>query len=314
MLRPRRNWTRGVAAQHASLSRWRSPVRIRSGPPSSAFPYAPSARPDGAFLCPGRSGARAVGRPGRPIQPTSVTLRRVTRRPIPIAAGLVLVALVAVLAAMQLGFVGGSAHAVRVGRRPPRATARPRASATAPGGTQPPDDDASPDPGASATARDPGRARRDRGRADRAGHQLPLDRDCRHVPRTSPRSSPAPATRTTRLALVEGEAPAILAALGRGRRRPRPSRPVRRRADPRRGPRQEPQAARLRPRRRRRPGCPGADLERQGAVRGRSGQGPRRLAAERPAPGAGPGRRPTTRRRPGPCSPAATSCSTAAST
>src|SRR4051795_4302977 len=34
MLRPRRNWTRGVAAQHASLSRWRSPVRIRSGPPS----------------------------------------------------------------------------------------------------------------------------------------------------------------------------------------------------------------------------------------------------------------------------------------
>src|SRR6476469_6310868 len=25
--------TRGVAAQHASLSRWRSPVRIRSGPP-----------------------------------------------------------------------------------------------------------------------------------------------------------------------------------------------------------------------------------------------------------------------------------------
>ena len=53
MLRPRRNWTRGVAAQHASLSRWRSPVRIRSGPPSLAFPYAPSARPDGAFLCPG---------------------------------------------------------------------------------------------------------------------------------------------------------------------------------------------------------------------------------------------------------------------
>ena len=29
-----RSWTRGVAAQHASLSRWRSPVRIRSGPPS----------------------------------------------------------------------------------------------------------------------------------------------------------------------------------------------------------------------------------------------------------------------------------------
>ena len=47
--RPR---TRGVAAQHASLSRWRSPVRIRSGPPSlTASSHAPSARPDGAFLC-----------------------------------------------------------------------------------------------------------------------------------------------------------------------------------------------------------------------------------------------------------------------
>ena len=31
-----RPWTRGVAAQHACLSRRRSPVRIRSGPPSSA--------------------------------------------------------------------------------------------------------------------------------------------------------------------------------------------------------------------------------------------------------------------------------------
>ena len=30
--------TRGVAAQHASLSRWRSPVRIRSGPPSTPLP------------------------------------------------------------------------------------------------------------------------------------------------------------------------------------------------------------------------------------------------------------------------------------
>src|SRR6187397_2950297 len=48
--RPR---TRGVAAQHASLSRWRSPVRIRSGPPSlTASSYAPSARPDGAFFVP----------------------------------------------------------------------------------------------------------------------------------------------------------------------------------------------------------------------------------------------------------------------
>ena len=48
-----RSWTRGVAAQHASLSRWRSPVRIRSGPPStSVSSHAPSARPDGAFFFP----------------------------------------------------------------------------------------------------------------------------------------------------------------------------------------------------------------------------------------------------------------------
>ena len=33
-----RSRTRGVAAQHASLSRWRSPVRIRSGPPSAHLP------------------------------------------------------------------------------------------------------------------------------------------------------------------------------------------------------------------------------------------------------------------------------------
>ena len=46
--------TRGVAAQHASLSRWRSPVRIRSGPPSASS-HAPSSRPDGAFPCPRRA-------------------------------------------------------------------------------------------------------------------------------------------------------------------------------------------------------------------------------------------------------------------
>ena len=63
MLRPRRNWTRGVAAQHASLSRWRSPVRIRSGPPSFAFSYAPSARPDGAFFLPLVPCARWIRRP-----------------------------------------------------------------------------------------------------------------------------------------------------------------------------------------------------------------------------------------------------------
>ena len=61
-----RSRTRGVAAQHASLSRWRSPVRIRSGPPSSPnSPYAPSARPDGAFLL-SRSGTLCARERPRP--------------------------------------------------------------------------------------------------------------------------------------------------------------------------------------------------------------------------------------------------------
>ena len=42
--RPR---TRGVAAQHASLSRWRSPVRIRSGPPSTVRFFSRPVRPPG---------------------------------------------------------------------------------------------------------------------------------------------------------------------------------------------------------------------------------------------------------------------------
>ena len=87
IVRPRRNWTRGVAAQHASLSRWRSPVRIRSGPPSTAFSYAPSARPDGAFLCP------AVGPLDAPSRaadgPASVTIRRVKRLPLLVVLGLI---------------------------------------------------------------------------------------------------------------------------------------------------------------------------------------------------------------------------------
>ena len=41
--------TRGVAAQHASLSRWRSPVRIRSGPPG---PRSARTRPLGATMHP----------------------------------------------------------------------------------------------------------------------------------------------------------------------------------------------------------------------------------------------------------------------
>ena len=51
ILPTRRSRTRGVAAQHASLSRWRSPVRIRSGPPYriSLRPVRPPGR---GVLCP----------------------------------------------------------------------------------------------------------------------------------------------------------------------------------------------------------------------------------------------------------------------
>ena len=70
--RPR---TRGVAAQHASLSRWRSPVRIRSGPPPFfASSRAPSARPDGAPLFPG-------GPIERGLYAAAVSVRRPTDRP-----------------------------------------------------------------------------------------------------------------------------------------------------------------------------------------------------------------------------------------
>src|SRR5437899_12721604 len=117
MLRPRRNWTRGVAAQHASLSRWRSPVRIRSGPPSHAIPYAPSARPDGAFLCP--AGRAGVVNRRRPFRPTSVTLRPVRGRPFPVLLGLLLVALVTVLAVGQLGIVGGASSTSPTASSPP---------------------------------------------------------------------------------------------------------------------------------------------------------------------------------------------------
>ena len=63
--RPR---TRGVAAQHASLSRWRSPVRIRSGPPSLSDP--PTPRPPART---GRSPVPADALPPARRRPRSVT-------------------------------------------------------------------------------------------------------------------------------------------------------------------------------------------------------------------------------------------------
>ena len=85
--------TRGVAAQHASLSRWRSPVRIRSGPPPRPTPSdAPFARPNGASLRSGRVRARPVPSAGgrqvvRAAHPSGVIgsigsrLRLVLRQP-----------------------------------------------------------------------------------------------------------------------------------------------------------------------------------------------------------------------------------------
>src|SRR6185312_5206347 len=66
-------------------------------------------------LRPVRPPGRGVPLPGRlprrPVRGTSVTLRPVKRNPIPVALGLVLVVLVAVLAFGQLGLAGGSTAA-----------------------------------------------------------------------------------------------------------------------------------------------------------------------------------------------------------
>jgi hypothetical protein len=68
ILRLRAARTRGVAAQHASLSRWRSPVRIRSGPPLiSCLRLTTPAHPAGVCDSP---------RPmRRPVTPTALQLR-----------------------------------------------------------------------------------------------------------------------------------------------------------------------------------------------------------------------------------------------
>src|SRR4051794_27281029 len=65
-------------------------------------PHFPTPRPPART---GRSSAR--GPPRHPLSHSAA----MTRRPVPIAAGLVLVAMVAVLAGSQLGLVGGSSNA-----------------------------------------------------------------------------------------------------------------------------------------------------------------------------------------------------------
>ena len=291
MLRPRRNWTRGVAAQHASLSRWRSPVRIRSGPPSPLFPYAPSARPDGASSCP------------------LSALRPVKRGPVLVVLGLVALA-VAVPVSRRASSASERRRAPRRLRRAPiaagaahRRPGRPQPRAVRDG--QPPRPSGHLDAGA---------ARRARRRRDRAGHQLPVHRRPRRPRRRSRPSWPARAPATTALELVDGEADAILAALGvEPPADPTPPRSSPGRGDPRdaTSPRTAsgwPSCARTRSGRR----CarwPGATRRCSAST----GSRPRRLAADRAAAGARRRPTPSTRRRPGPCSPAATSCSTAAS-
>ena len=317
ILRPRRNWTRGVAAQHASLSRWRSPVRIRSGPPSLAFPYAPSARPDGAFLCPRRGARSAVG----PSGATSGTLRpreRGARCPSSLGVSLVVVA---ARGGLGVGRSSGSSAAHRVAERQRRAVgpARRRRRRRRPRTSRP--------AGRRSATPAPARRRRRRRPPVRARAGSPtspivpvtnfrttatLDHDRRRS-RPSWRGT---STRYDALELVEGEADAILAALGvdrpadasapgPGRRRGRPS--------PATSPTNRKRLAFLR-----------ADAVGPGGARARAGATRRCSAstasrtsptgrstarAARPRPRAGA----TTRRRPGPSSPAATSCSTAAS-
>ena len=85
MLRHRHNWTRGVAAQHASLSRWRSPVRIRSGPPQPLFP---TPRP------PARTGRSSFRSALAVAMSTSGTIRPVNQRPLLAALGVFAIAVV----------------------------------------------------------------------------------------------------------------------------------------------------------------------------------------------------------------------------
>src|SRR6188768_2159667 len=147
--RPR---TRGVAAQHASLSRWRSPVRIRSGPPSlTASSYAPSARPDGAFFVP----APDPGVSGR-LRPVTVRDPQYTprtppdggrRRPSWLAPALV----VALVVGIGIGFGGGIVGAIS-GSPSATGSPSPTSVAAATPVSPNPTPETTADPGATASA------------------------------------------------------------------------------------------------------------------------------------------------------------------
>ena len=155
-----------------------------------------------------------------------------------------------------------------------------------------------------------------RGRRDRAGHPVPRRPRRDHPRRGRPTCSPGTSERYEALELVEDEADAILAALGVERAAGgRPARPRGRRGDPHQGPREAPEAAgvpaRRRRRRRRSARWPGAAGRCSAWIASPRAGG---LAADRAAAGRRPPTRPSIPARRGRCSPAATSCSTAAST
>ena len=311
MLRPRRNWTRGVAAQHASLSRWRSPVRIRSGPPSPHFPTprppARTGRPSVRWQS--RGGRRPLVGPSRRLchTPPGETPsapgrpRPAARRRLVACSPSASSASSAAPSAASPSPTGALAVTAQLRLRPPTATAprRPGSDRARRG--------AVPD-----RAR-PRHARPARRRRDRAGHPVPDDRhgddphggrgrarrdehplrrrssSCRARPtRSSPRSGPT-ARPTRRGSSWPPDETALTTDLAKNRKRL-----AFLRAD-------AVGAGRAR-----------AGVGRQDALRRRPRHRPRRLAADAPRCRPRPPR-PSTRRARGPCSPAATSCSTGAS-
>ena len=137
----------------------------------------------------GRSSARTAGR--GPPTVTSVKLRPVNRRPIPVVLALLVASLVAVLAAGQLGVRRwGARRDLLCGRRDRAAYADGRG-----------DRRAQRQRGADARAHgdpDPDADRLDRGRPDRPGHAFPRHRARPRHGRSSWRSLPARARATRR--------------------------------------------------------------------------------------------------------------------
>ena len=268
MLRPRRNWTRGVAAQHASLSRWRSPVRIRSGPPSTRISLRP-VRPPGRGVPPAPFCGRQRLWQTRPVKRASAARRRSasSRRP---------------CRARRRGRTRAREAVPRrdpasAPRRRPGRPASPTAAARPPTAPSEPGADARP----TATPTPALAAGR---RADRAGHALPAPR---RPPPTGARSRPCSPARASATRRSSSSRARPTRSSRRSAWTARPTRPGSSLAPDAatlsHGPREEPQAARLPARRRRRPVGPGARMGRGHALRRGSGPRPRRLAADRAA-------------------------------